>query len=204
MSSFVNPQFSNEHPGVNRVEAAIEGARQLRARWTPTRGLSVLLLSAVLAAAVTVAYEVMDTAEEGHLLALWIAVWVAVFAGLALLAGSRAAASAKASLNAWAHRQAMARADARLWRIASTDARVMADLQNAMNRADVAMLTERAVQPAARAEATSAQDAAVLQTAANRVEVAMLMETAVESGMRADIPRTLASADKYRGYGYYI
>jgi hypothetical protein len=135
MSSFINPQFSSEHPGVNRVAAAIEGARQLRSRWTPTRGLVALLLTAVLAAAVTVAYEVMDTAAEGHLLALWIALWVAVFAGLALFAGSNAAASAKASLNAWAHRQALARADERLWRIASTDARVMADLQNAMSRA---------------------------------------------------------------------
>ncbi len=155
MSSFINPQFSNEHPGVNRLEAAVEGARQLSARWTPTRGLVVLLLTALLAAAVTVAYEVMDTAEEGHLLALWIALWVAVFAGLALFAGSRAAASIKTGLNSWAHRQAMARADARLWRIASTDARVMADLQSAMSRAEVAMLTETAIQSGLRAEIPS-------------------------------------------------
>lgn len=152
MSSFINPQFSNEHPGVNRLEAAVEGARQLSARWTPARGLMALLLTAVLAAAVTVAYEVMDTAEEGHLLALWIALWVAVFAGVALLAGSSAAKTLKSSLNAWAHRQAMARADARLWRIASTDARVMADLQNALSRADVAMLTETAVESGMCAE----------------------------------------------------
>lgn len=152
MSSFINPQLSNQHPGVSRVEAAIEGARQLRSRWTPVRGLVVLLLTAVLAAAVAVAYEIMDTAEEGHLLALWIALWVAVFAGVALFAGTRAAARAKASLNAWAHRQALARSDARLLRIARTDARVMSDLQSARNRVEVAMLTETAVQSGMRAE----------------------------------------------------
>lgn len=197
MSSFINPQFSSEHPGVNRVEAAIEGARQLRSRWTPTRGLVALLLTAVLAAAVTVAYEVMDTAEEGHLLALWIALWVAVFAGLALFAGSRAAASAKSSLNAWAHRQALARADARLWRIASTDARVMADLQNAMSRVEVAMLTETAAQSAKRADTPEVD----LQSAAKRVEVTMLTEAAVKSGMCAEIPSTLMnSRDRFYGY----
>lgn len=203
MSSFINPQFSSEHPGVNRVEAAFEGARELRARWTPTRGLVVLLLTAVLAAAVTVAYEVMDTAEEGHLLALWIALWVAVFAGLALFAWSRPASALKTSLNAWAHRQAMARADARLWRIASTDARVMADLQNAMSRVEVAMLTEPAAQSLARAEAASTSAAAELQSAKGRVEVAMLTESAVQSGMCAEIPSTLVSSGK-RSYGFYI
>ncbi len=197
MSSFINPQFSNEHPSVNRVEAAVEGARQLSSRWTPTRGLVVLLLTAVLAAAVTVAYEVMDTAEEGHLLALWIALWVAVFASLALFAGSSAAAKVKTSLNAWAHRQAMARADARLWRIASTDARVMADLQNALSRADVAMLTETAAQSGKRAD-TPVVD---LQSAANRVEVTMLTEAAVKSGMCAEIPSTLVNS-RERFYGY--
>lgn len=199
MSSFINPQFSSEHPGVNRVEAAFEGARQLRSRWTPTRGLVVLLLTAVLAAAVTVAYEVMDTAEEGHLLALWIALWVAVFAGVALFAGSNAAKTIKTSLNAWAHRQALARADERLWRIASTDARVMADLQNAMSRVEVGMLTDTAVQSVKPAATPSVQ----LPSAANRVELAMLTESAVKSGMCAEIPSTLAKTG-VRPYGYYI
>lgn len=197
MSSFIDLQYSNEHPGVSRVEAAIDGALQLRTRWTATRGLVVLLLSAVLVAAVTVAYEVMDTAEEGHLLALWIALWVAVFAGLALFAGSSAAVQLKTSLNAWAHRQAMARADARLWRIAGTDARVMADLQSAMSRVDVAMLTETAAQSGKRAETPSAK----LPNATNRVELAMLTETAVKSGMCTDIPSTPVNT-RERFYSY--
>ena len=195
MSSFINPQFATEHPGVNRLEAAVEGARQLRAKWTPARGLVMLLLAAVVAAAVNVAYEVMDTAEEGHLLALWIALWVAVFAG------SRTASGIKASLNAWAHRQALARADARLWQIASADARVMADLHNAMSRVDVAMLTETAAPSAVRTQAASTSAAAELQSAKNRVEVAMLTESAVQSGMLAETPRTLVSSQ--RSYGFY-
>lgn len=142
MSIHTVPHYAADHQGARRLEAAFEAAGQWRSGWSATRGLVVLLLSAVLAAAVAVAYQVMDTAEEGHLLALWIALWVAVFAGLALFAGSNAAKTIKTSLNAWAHRQALARADERLWRIARTDARVMADLQNAMSRVEVAMLTE--------------------------------------------------------------
>lgn len=199
MSSFIDLQYSNEHPGVSRVEAAIDGARQLRTRWTATRGLVALLLSAVFAAAVAVAYQVMDTAEEGHLLALWVALWAAVFASLAFFSGtlSRVAVATKTALNAWAHRQALARADERLWRIAGTDARVMADLQNAMSRVEVAMLTETAVQSSQRAETPSAK----LPNATNRVELAMLTESAVKSGMCAEIPSTLLNT-RERFYGY--
>jgi len=136
MTSFVRYQFPDQHPGVTRVEAAIEGAMQLRKSWSPTRGLVALLLTAVAAAVLVVAYEVMDSVVEGHLLVLWIALWAAGFASLAMVSGtvSRVILGAKESLDAWALRQARARADQRLWSIAHSDSRVMADLQVAMSR----------------------------------------------------------------------
>ncbi len=136
MPSFVSNQYPDQHPGVTRIESAIEGAMQLRKSWSPTRGLVALLLTAVAAAVLVVAYEVMDSVVEGHLLVLWIALWAAGFASLAMVSGtlSRVGLAAKSGLDGWVQRQARARADQRLWRIAHSDSRVMADLQVAMSR----------------------------------------------------------------------
>ena len=136
MSSFVNPEYSIEHPGVHRIEAAIEGARHLRQRWSATGSLAVLLLAAMSAAVLTVAYQVMDSVEEGHLLVLWMALWAVCFAGLALFSGiaRQALTSTKLALDSWAQHQAQARADVRLWQMARNDSRVMNDLQAAVSR----------------------------------------------------------------------
>jgi hypothetical protein len=135
MSSFVNPEYSNEHPGVLRIESAIEGARHLRQRWSATGSLATLLLAAMSAAVLTVAYQVMDSVDEGHLLVLWMALWAACFAGLALFSGAarKALSSTKAALDSWAQHQAQARADVRLWQMARRDSRVMSDLQSAIS-----------------------------------------------------------------------
>lgn len=136
MPSFVSNQYPDQHPGVSRIESAIEGAMQLRKSWSPTRGLVALLLTAVAAAVLVVAYQVMDSVVEGHLLVLWIALWAAGFASMAMASGtvSRVALAAKSGLDSWAQRRARARADQRLWGMAQTDSRVMADLQVAMSR----------------------------------------------------------------------
>jgi hypothetical protein len=156
MPSFVSNQYPDQHPGVSRIESAIEGAMQLRKSWSPTRGLVALLLTAVAAAVLVVAYEVMDSVVEGHLLVLWIALWAAGFASLAMVSGtvSRAGLAAKSGLDSWAQRQARARADERLWRIAHSDSRVMADLQVAMSRHQ-AMTETFEVLPAAGAAAVT-------------------------------------------------
>ena len=136
MPSFVSNQYPDQHPGVSRIESAIEGAMQLRKSWSPTSGLVALLFTAVAAAVLVVAYEVMDSVVEGHLLVLWIALWAAGFAALAMASGtvSRVGLAAKSALDRWAQRQARARADQRLWGIAQTDSRVMADLQTELCR----------------------------------------------------------------------
>jgi hypothetical protein len=136
MTSFVNIQYANEHPGVSRIEAAIEGALVLRKRWSPARATLALLLCAVLAAVLVVGYQVMDSLAEGHLLVLWIALWLVSFAALALLSGTvnRLIEMTRSGLDGWAQRQARDRADQRLWRMAQSDSRVMADLQMAFSR----------------------------------------------------------------------
>lgn len=139
MTSFVHIEYSNQHPGVARVEAAIASALQIKRSFSGTRGFATLLLSAIAAAAMVVAYQVMDTMAEGHLLVLWIGLWSVAFAALAICASTTRALAAglKASLDGWSRRLAARRADERLWAMAKTDARVMADLQCAISRDEV-------------------------------------------------------------------
>lgn len=139
MTSFVNIKYSTQHPGVARAESAIDAAKRLRQGFSGTRGLATLLLSAMAAAVMVVAYQVMDSVTEGHLLVMWIALWAVAFAVLALFAGTarNVAKRLKAGLDSWSRSLAEARADQRLWATAKADSRVMADLQAAMSRADI-------------------------------------------------------------------
>ena len=136
MTRFVAPTFPTEHPGVVRLEAAAGQARELGRQFSGGRGLATALLSAMAAAVVVAAYQVMDSVAEGHLLVIWTGAWLAAFAALALLATSarRLAASLKAGLDGWSQRLAQSRAEARLWSIAQSDPRIMADLQAALAR----------------------------------------------------------------------
>lgn len=139
MTSFVHLEYSTQHPGIARLESAIASAQAIKRSLSGTASLATLLLSAMAAAVMVVAYQVMDSMAEGHLLVLWIGLWMVAFATLAVCAStSRAlAAGIKASLDGWSRNLAAKRADERLWAMAKTDARVMADLQCAIQRGDV-------------------------------------------------------------------
>ena len=65
MTSFVNIKYSTQHPGVVRAESAFGAVRQLGHAFSGTRGLATLLLSAIAAAVMVVAYQVMDSVAEG-------------------------------------------------------------------------------------------------------------------------------------------
>jgi hypothetical protein len=138
MTSFVNIEYPKDHAGVARVEAAIDSAQHIGRGLSGKRGLTTLLLSAMAAAVMVVAYEVMDTVAEGHLLVMWIALWAAAFVSLAVFAvpARNLASKVKVSLDDWSRALAEARADERLWAAAKSDARVMADLQAAIGRQD--------------------------------------------------------------------
>ena len=140
MTSFVHLEYSNQHPGVVRVEAAIESAvssaQLVKRHASSTQSLATLLLSAVAAAAMVVAYQVMDSMADGHLLVLWISLWAVAFATLATCASSacQIVEKAKSGLDIWSRNVAARRADERLWAMAKTDARLMADLQAVRTR----------------------------------------------------------------------
>ena len=138
MTSFVHLEYSTKHPGVARVESAIEAAQHLRQGFSSTRGLATLLLSAIAAAVMVVAYQVMDSMAEGHLLVLWMGLWAVAFVVLAAFSNTarHLAERLKAGLDGWSRRLAETRADDRLWAMANTDARVMADLQAAITRSE--------------------------------------------------------------------
>ncbi|MDB5884363.1 MAG: hypothetical protein JWR74_534 [Polaromonas sp.] len=138
MTSFVNANYSTQHHGANRVESAMVAVQHARRGFSGTRGLATLLLSAMVAAVMVVAYQVMDSVAEGHLLMMWIALWAVAFAALALFAGAARAMAmrTKNSLDEWSRSLAEARADQRLWATARQDSRVMADLQAAMTRSE--------------------------------------------------------------------
>ena len=163
MTSFINIEYPTEHPGVARIESAIgasvDAGQQVRRGLSGTRGLATLLLSAMTAAAMVVAYEVMDSVAEGHLLVMWMGLWAAAFVALALLAGvaRNLAARLGAALDAWSRSLAEARSDQRLWDAARKDHRLMSDLQGAVLREEARL---EVAQESASAPLTPAMRAA--------------------------------------------
>ena len=135
MTSFVHLEYSNQHAGVARVESAIASAQQIRRNFSAARSLAMLLVSAITAAVMVAAYQVVENMADGHLLVLWIGIWAAAFAALAAFASTARSAvvSAKTALDSWSRNIAARRADERLWAMAKTDARLMADLQAVMS-----------------------------------------------------------------------
>ena len=138
MARFINSNYPTHHQGADRIESVIDAAKEVRHDFSGARGLATLLLSALTAAILVVAYQVMDSVAEGHLLAMWMALWIVAFAALALFAGAtrQLAARTKSGLDAWSRNRAQARADRRLWDMALRDSRLMSELQVAMTRGD--------------------------------------------------------------------
>lgn len=146
MTSIAQTSFPTLHTGAARAES-VNGS--LSDRFDSAKGLSTILLAAIVSALVVAADQLVDNWGEGHLLAAWGAVWAVGFVALALFAGTarRAAARIVLALDAWSQRQARARADQRLWATALSDPRIMADLQVAMGRhaeANATVVVEKA------------------------------------------------------------
>jgi hypothetical protein len=134
MSSFAHVEQPTQHAGVARVGRAIDAARSIANEFDGNRGAATLLLAAIVSALLVVANQVVDTWSEGHLLAAWVVLWTVAFASIALLAAParRAAAALRLYAKEAAVARRQAREDRRLWEVALTDARVMADLSRAM------------------------------------------------------------------------
>lgn len=138
MTSFVHSNFPARHAGAERIESAVETAGQLRKGIDGTKGLTVMLLAAIVSALIVVADQLVDTWVDGHLLAAWVILWVGVFAAIALLTPTarQLASSLIGALNAWSRRVARERADERLWTLAQKDPRILSDIQAAVSRAE--------------------------------------------------------------------
>lgn len=138
MTSFIHIEYPTTHQGVERVEAAIAAAGQLYKGFDSTKSLAGLLLTAMVSALVVVADQLVETWSDGHMLAIWVLLWVVGFAAMALLAPPTRYISGAVirALDAWSRRVARQRADQRLWDLACKDARVMADLRAAQSRAE--------------------------------------------------------------------
>ena len=134
MTNFVHLEYSNQHRGVTRVESAIDSAalsvQHIKRHFSSAHWLAMMLLSAIAAAVMVVAYQVMDSMADGHLLVVWIGMWAAAFTTLTVCASTarHAVLKAKSSLDQWSRNVATRRADERLWAMAKIDARLMADL----------------------------------------------------------------------------
>lgn len=100
------------------------------------RSLSVMLLAAAVSALVIFADQYVSVWTDGHLFFGWVVLWAVVFAGLALFAGTarHLAARSVGVLDGWSRSMAHARAEARLWDIAKSDPRIMAELTVARQR----------------------------------------------------------------------
>lgn len=120
------PSAANTARGTYRVPRRFDGSR----------GLAAMLLAAAVAAMVVLADQMISSWADGHLFLGWVALWVVVFAGLALFADTARSLAARMlrSLDAWSQARAEARAESRLWAIAGTDPRLMGELMQARMR----------------------------------------------------------------------
>lgn len=135
MSTVFSP--TPESLGLNPTSLAPKaGAYRARRHFDGARGLAAMLLAAAVAALVVVADRLISTWADGHLFLAWVFLWVVIFAGSALFAGTarRLAQSTMRSLDGWSQTLAQARAEARLWDLAQSDPRLMAELTQARLR----------------------------------------------------------------------
>lgn len=140
MTSFVHVTFPRQHPGVDRAERVVG---MLRSLWGRARHGN-LLLAAFVSALLVVLDQVIDTWSDGHLLAAWILMWVVAFAAMALLAAPARdlALGLREGIARWKVARREAAQDRRLWQMAVTDARVMADIRCARDRAGSIQLAD--------------------------------------------------------------
>ena len=136
MTSFVHVEQPTNHPGVDRAEQVVQQVRALRNRFDGARGLSALLLAAIVSSMLVVADKLMSSWKEGGLLFAWLVLWIVAFAALALFAGTARSLAARTlvALKVSASRRAAARADEQFIAYARLDPRIMRELQAAAVR----------------------------------------------------------------------
>jgi|CryBogDrversion2_11_1035321.scaffolds.fasta_scaffold02940_3 hypothetical protein len=137
MISFMNPHFSQSHPGVGRLERVVQAAQRTASYIDSARGVATFLLAAIVATMMVVANEVIETWTDGHLLMAWIALWVVAFSILAIFAQPIKAfvEGVSAQWSQWKEARHSKEQDQRMWEVAQHDPRLMSELRCAMQRA---------------------------------------------------------------------
>lgn len=148
MRTVSSPSFAPTDPS---PASALHDIEQVGHRTNGSWGLASVLLAAAVSALVVLADQMISTWADGHLLLGWVALWVVVFAGSALCAGTarRTAQATLRALDRWSKSLAEARAEARLWDLARTDPRLKAELLQARSRTSV---LEQDISPASVAK----------------------------------------------------
>jgi hypothetical protein len=136
MSRFINLDYPMQHGAVVRLERSAQVIRKTAHRFSGARGAATLLLAAIASALLVVANELVETWTDGHLMVAWVALWAIGFAALVLFAepARDMVAGAGRALKAWSAARKERAEDEKLWKVALTDARVMADLSRAMGQ----------------------------------------------------------------------
>jgi hypothetical protein len=139
MTSYAHVEYPTQHPGVVRVERLARLLRGPGEHTDGSRAAASLLLGAIVAALIVVANEAVDSWSESYLLAGWIVMWAVAFGALAVFA--QPLQRALKQFRSWhagvTAKRRQAAEDDKLWRLALTDSRVMADLSRAMSSAAV-------------------------------------------------------------------
>ena len=135
MANFIHLDYPTQHPGVERASQAFASLKTLARNFEGARASASLLLAAVVAGLLAVSSQLVDRWTDGHAMAAWLVMWAIAFAALALLASPlrTVSASLRASAKSWNDRRVQAAEDDKLWNLALTDARVMAELSRAMS-----------------------------------------------------------------------
>ena len=117
---------------------AMGSAAQAPKHATSSKALASWLLGAGVAALVVMADQLMEPWAERHVIAAWMALWAVAVAAIAVLRGlsRHLAQRLMQGLDGWSADVAQRRSDRRLWAMAQTDSRMMADLQAAFDRED--------------------------------------------------------------------
>jgi hypothetical protein len=134
MTTYTPPTFSGHLISANL--AAEPHAPAHSTRKPLSRGATTLMLAIGAALALVAATAVFDTWSDHHLLIVWSLVWALAFVGLAMLAAPlrRSTVYLLNASRALRVRQQAAAADRKLWELAMSDPRIMADLSRAMTR----------------------------------------------------------------------
>lgn len=137
MSSFVQPEFPRVHEGAARLTDSLERIQRALAYLRSPVGLVGVLVAAGLATVMVVAEQVVSALTDGHLLAVWVAMWAIVFGLLATFSDAISAwpAQLQARLQQRRANAAARAADERTWAAALADPRLMAELHCALLRA---------------------------------------------------------------------